>query len=112
MKTFSIKEKSLVAKLAAWKIGGQRVAIVIGRKIHLHGVSKEKFLTNERWLRHELKHVQQFERYGFFTFISKYLWHSIFEGYHHCRYEVEAREAEDDDTLIAQYSLSGKEGWV
>lgn len=108
MKEFSIKEKSLIAKIAAWKMGGQHVAIVIGKKIHLHGVSKEKFLANERWLRHELKHVQQFEHHGLIAFISKYLWYSMLEGYRQCRYELEAREAEDDEALIAQYRLSQK----
>lgn len=105
MKEFSIKENSRLAKIAAWKLKGQRVAIVFGNRIHLHGVSKEKFLKNERWLRHELKHVEQFQQHGFIPFLAKYLWHSLFHGYHNCCYEREARDAEEDETLLAQYKL-------
>lgn len=105
MKEFSIKENSRLAKIAAWKLRGKRVAIVLGKTIHLHGASKEDFLSNKRWLRHELKHVQQFEQHGFLTFLAKYLWHSLFHGYHNCCYEREARDAENDETLIAQYQL-------
>lgn len=112
MKSFFIKENSLIARIAAWKLDGKRVAIVIGKRIHLHGVSKEIFLANDRWLRHELKHVQQFEEHGFFTFIIKYVWHSLFHGYHNCCYEREAREAEDDETLLARYKLAGDQDLV
>ncbi|ODT35816.1 MAG: hypothetical protein ABS67_00555 [Niabella sp. SCN 42-15] len=108
MKEFFIKENSRLAKIAAWKLNGKRVAIVFGNRIHLHGVSKEKFLQNERWLRHELKHVEQFQQHGLITFIAKYLWHSIFHGYHNCCYEKGAREAEDDERIVAKYQLSDK----
>lgn len=112
MKEFSVKENSFIAKLAAKKIGGRRVAIVIGKRIHLHGISREKFLSNERWLRHELKHVEQFERHGFIPFIAKYLWHSLFHGYHNCCYEKEAREAENDELIAARYKLSEKDTYA
>lgn len=108
MKEFSVKERSSIARIAAKKLGGKRVAIVIGRRIHLYGVSKDEFLSNERWLRHELKHVEQFEKHGFIPFIAKYLWHSLFHGYHNCCYEQEAREAEEDEAIIAQYRLKDK----
>lgn len=105
MKGFFIKENSVIAKMAAFKLRGKRVAIVIGNCIYLHGVSKETFLKNPKWLRHELKHVQQFEKHGFLSFLTKYIWHSLLHGYHNCCYEKEAREAENDETLIAQYKL-------
>lgn len=105
MKEFSIKENSFIAKIAARKLKGTNAAIVIGNRIHLYGVSKKVFLQNKKWLRHELKHVQQFEQHGFFSFIIKYLWHSLFHGYHNCCYEKEAREAEDDEILLTQYKL-------
>lgn len=105
MKGFFIKENSIIAKIAAFKLRGKRVAIVIGNCIHLHGVSKEIFLQNPKWLRHELQHVQQFEQHGFLPFLIKYIWHSLRHGYHNCCYEKEAREAENDETLIAQYKL-------
>ena len=105
MNEFFIRENSTLARIAAWKLRGKRVAIVIGKTIHLHGASKEDFLLNTRWLRHELKHVQQFEQHGFISFIAKYVWHSLFHGYQNCCYEKEAREAEDDEALLAQYQL-------
>ena len=41
---FLIKENSWIAKLAAKKLSSENVAIVIGKTIHLHNVSKEDFL--------------------------------------------------------------------
>lgn len=108
MKEFSIKENSRLAKIAAWKLDGKRAAIVFGNRIHLYGISKEKFLQNEKWLRHELKHVEQFQQHGFILFLAKYLWHSLFHGYHNCCYEKEARDAEEDETLPAQYKLKDR----
>lgn len=109
MKRVFIKENSFIAKMAAWKLKGHNAAIVLGNTIFIYGVSREKFLANKKWLRHELKHVEQFERYGFFTFLVKYTWHSLFQGYQNCCYECEAREAENDDTLLAKYNWKGKE---
>jgi hypothetical protein len=91
---YSIKENSWIAKLAAAKLGSKRVAIVIGRTIHLHNTSKQDFLKDEKWVKHELCHVKQFKQNGFFTFIAKYLWESVKNGYNNNKYEVEAREAE------------------
>jgi hypothetical protein len=94
-----IKERSWVAKLAAKKLKAKAVAIVIGKTIHLHNAAREEFLHNERWVRHELKHVRQFQEYGFFVFIVKYLWESIRKGYVNNKFEVEARAAEKDPTI-------------
>lgn len=82
------------------------MAIVMGHCIHLHGVSKKDFLQNERWLRHELKHVEQYAKHGFIGFIAKYLWHSLIYGYHNCCYEKEARAAEDDEAIITHYKAA------
>lgn len=109
MNVFSIKENSCLAKIAAWKLKGKKVAIVFGNRIHLYGVSKEKFLQNERWLRHELKHVEQFQKHGVIPLLVKYLWHSLFHGYHNCCFEKEAREAENDESLLEKYTLAGPE---
>jgi len=95
MDGFSIKENSWIAKIAALKLRSTRVAIVIGDTIHLHNTSKQEFLQDEKWLRHELCHVRQFREHGFFTFILKYLWESIRRGYYNNRYEKEARAAEN-----------------
>jgi hypothetical protein len=90
-----IKENSWIARLAARKLQSQNVAIVIGKTIHLHHVSAQEFLKDEKWVKHEKCHLQQFEKYGYLTFILKYLWESLRHGYYENKYEVEAREAEN-----------------
>jgi hypothetical protein len=95
MADFFIKENSWIAKLAARKLGTNNVAIVIGKTIHLHNTSKQNFLKDERWVKHEFCHVKQFQQYGFVNFIAKYLWESIKSGYYNNKFEVEAREAEN-----------------
>ena len=92
---FHIKENSWIGRLAAWKLGAEKVAIVIGRTIHLHNTGRDEFLQNRRWVLHELKHLEQFRRYGFVRFIFLYLWESIRHGYFNNKYEKEAREAEE-----------------
>ncbi len=91
---FFIKENSWIAKLAAKKLKTQNVAIVLGKTIHLYNVTKDEFLQNKKWLKHETRHLQQFRQYGFLKFILMYLWEGIRKGYHGNKYEVEAREAE------------------
>ena len=91
----NIRENSWMARLAAMKLGEPSVAITIGNTIHLYHTKKDIFLSNERWVRHELKHVEQFRHYGFFRFIILYLSESIRKGYRNNRFEVEARKAED-----------------
>ena len=90
---YIIKENSWVAWLAAKKLRAASVAIVVGRTIHLHHSSKENFLKNERWLKHELCHIRQFKQHGYLPFIAKYVWESLLHGYHNNKYEAEAREA-------------------
>jgi hypothetical protein len=90
-----IKENSWVARIAAFKLKSHAMAIVLGSTIHLYNTSREQFLNNHKWLKHELKHVDQFRQHGFFTFILKYLWESMKNGYHNNKYEIEAREAEN-----------------
>ena len=90
-----IKENSWIAKLAAKKLKSASIAIVIGKTIHLHNVSQQQFLQNEKWVKHELCHVDQFKTHGFLLFIFKYLWDSTRNGYHKNKYEVAARAAED-----------------
>ena len=92
----SIKEQSWIARIAAKKLRVQNVAIVLGNQIHLHNVSREDFLNSHRWVKHEMCHVQQFRKYGFLPFIFRYLWESVLHGYQNNKYEVEARNAEDD----------------
>jgi hypothetical protein len=89
-----IKENSWIAKLASKKLHAPNVALVIGKTIHLYNATRQEFLQNERWLKHELCHIRQFEHYGFFNFITKYLWESLNKGYFNNKFEVEARMAE------------------
>ncbi len=92
---FIIKENSWIAKIAAMKLHASAVAIVMGKTIHLHNTDKDDFLKNERWLKHELCHVQQFRQHGYISFIIKYLWESIRKGYYNNKYEAAARQAEE-----------------
>ena len=90
-----IKENSWIAKIAAKKLGTKNVAMVLGKTIHLYNTTKEDFLKDERWVKHELCHVQQFKQHGYIGFLVKYLWESIRKGYYNNKFEVEARAAEE-----------------
>jgi uncharacterized protein (DUF2342 family) len=83
-----------VARMAAFKLGTESVAMVLGRTIHLHNAGKEEFLQNKRWVKHELCHIRQFQQHGYLPFIVKYVWESIRKGYYNNKYEAEARAAE------------------
>jgi len=91
----NIKENSWIAKLAAKKLQSDHVAIVIGNTIHLYNTPKGKFLQNEKWVKHEVCHLQQFKKHGKFIFIIKYIWESLLHGYYNNKYEAEARRAEE-----------------
>lgn len=95
-----IKENSYLARLAAWKLGARTMAITIGNTIYLHNTPRREFLRNVSWVCHELAHVQQFRRYGFFSFLFRYTWESLRKGYYHNRWEKEARAAENDRELF------------
>jgi len=90
-----IKEDSWIAKIAASKLQSENVAIVLGKTIHLYHVSKNDFLKNEKWVKHEMCHLQQFKTHGFLPFIFKYLWESVKVGYYKNKFEAEARNAEN-----------------
>jgi hypothetical protein len=89
-----IKENSWIARIAAWKLGCRSVALVLGSTIYLHNASRNEFLKNERWVKHERCHLKQFREHGYLGFIIKYLWESVRHGYYNNRFEVEARQAE------------------
>ncbi|OJV54951.1 MAG: hypothetical protein BGO31_16570 [Bacteroidetes bacterium 43-16] len=98
-----IKEKSLVAKIAARKLKSDHVAMVLGGTIYLSGATKADLLNNKRWLRHELKHIEQQLRYGFLWFLLLYTWYSIRHGYYNNRFEQEARAAEHTAGYLEQF---------
>ena len=106
MKPIRIKERSWLARIAAWKLGYHYVALVWGRTIHLHNTTAEDFIKRPSWVRHELKHVEQYERLGYLRFICAYLAEYLRNGYHQNLFEVEARLAEADESLQHRYDLS------
>lgn len=91
-----IKEQSWIAKLAAKKLRSKNVAIVIGSTIHLYNIPRQQFLEDAKWVKHEVCHLKQFKKYGYFAFIIKYLWESMLHGYYQNKYEEEARRAEEE----------------
>lgn len=93
MVKYFIKENSKFAKIAAKKLRSDKAAIVIGKTIHLYNTSKQDFLKDEKWVKHELCHVKQFQQNGYLSFIIKYLWESIKHGYYNNKFEAEARKA-------------------
>jgi hypothetical protein len=51
---------------------------------------------NSQWLiRHELKHIEQMQRDGWFTFHIMYFYYLLKYGYYENPYEIEARNAEN-----------------
>jgi hypothetical protein len=92
--SFLIKENSWLAKIAAKKLHSNNVAMVLGNTIYLHNTSRQAFLENENWVKHELCHIAQFKQHGYLGFIVKYLWESLKKGYYNNKFEVEARAAE------------------
>lgn len=91
---YKIRENSWVAKIAARIMKADYLAIVFGSTIHLNKKIKKEFLSNTLWLKHELCHIEQYKKHGFFVFIIKYLWECCRKGYYNNKFEVEAREAE------------------
>lgn len=100
-----LRAGSWVAFLAAQRLKATSIAIVVGKTIHLHKTSPEKFLSDKQWVLHELKHVEQYERLGFFGFIYTYLKESIRNGYYQNALEVEARRATYEETLLEKYEI-------
>lgn len=98
-----IKEKSIVAKLAAIALKVNSVAIVIGNTIYLHNTTKQNFLANKKWVAHELVHIRQYKQYGTIKFLFLYLAENFRKGYRNNRFEIEARENENILDIINEY---------
>ena len=90
-----IKENSLIARFAAWKMNSSQIAIVIGRTIHLHNTTRREFVGNKRSLNHEMEHIRQYRKYGLIRFIVLYLVETTRKGYRNNKFEVAARAAEE-----------------
>jgi hypothetical protein len=102
-----ISEKSLLARLAAWRLKQDKMAMVMGRTILLHNTTAAEFMANKKWLRHELAHIRQFQQYGYIGFLYRYFIESIKNGYYNNKYEREAREAESDMIIEHQFTIAG-----
>jgi hypothetical protein len=89
-----IIENAWIASMAAKKMRSSQVALVLGSGIYLWGTSKQQFLANEKWVRHELAHVAQYEQYGTIPFLCMYMWEWMRHGYYHNKFEIAARAAE------------------
>ena len=86
---------STLAKIAGRMHGEEEdYAITIGRTIYL-SCSKEDFLSDSPWVRHEFTHIQQYKKYGVLEFTKRYLFFSIFfHSYSKNPFEKEAIAAE------------------
>lgn len=100
-----IVEHSFIARIAAIVLKGKSMAITFGNRIYLHNADRKDLIQNKRWFRHELKHVEQYRRLGFFPFLCKYIWYSIRFGYYLNPLEIEARIAEADEDIIDRHEL-------
>lgn len=89
---FYIVENSLLALIAKKVMKSKNIALVLGKGIHLSGVTREEFLKNSRWVKHEQIHLDQYRKYGVLKFLWLYAWESIRKGYYNNRFEKEARE--------------------
>ncbi|MCU0320807.1 MAG: DUF4157 domain-containing protein [Chitinophagaceae bacterium] len=95
-----IKEKSLLARIAAYNLKSDKMAIVVGNTIRLHNTTKEEFLSNTKWVRHEVAHVRQYQEKGFIRFIASYLLETFNLGYEFNRYELDAIKKERDHRIL------------
>lgn len=91
-KSVIVKTDSFLAKMACRWMKSKAVAMVMGKTIHVYGVSPMDLLNNKDWLLHEMVHIRQFEENGYIRFIGLYLLESMKHGYHNNRYEMEARD--------------------
>jgi hypothetical protein len=98
MKVYII-QNSFIANLASIILRTERMAVTIGNKIYLHNCNKQNFLSNKKWVCHEITHIIQYKRLGIAKFIFSYLLQCLINGYKNNKFETEARERENDSTL-------------
>lgn len=102
MTKVKIIENSWMARIAAYKLKSNSVAMVIGKTIYLHNTTKKDFFSNDSWVRHEVAHIKQYLEFGFFEFIVLYLIESFKQGYEKNRFEVDARQKENDLSILSE----------
>lgn len=97
---------SPLARIARLVLGrAPRVAMVIGKTVHLSGASRAEFLADPEWVAHEEVHLRQVRDLGLARFLVQYLIESARVGYYQNKFEVEAREGARRHMLAR---LSGK----
>ena len=106
MTQVKIKENSWLAKIAARRLNSNSVAMVLGKTIHLHNSTKEEFLKNNRWVRHEVAHVKQYLQLGFVRFIALYLLETFNKGYENNSFELDAKKKETDLSILSGISFN------
>lgn len=82
-----LRRGGLLPRIGGWCLGQATVAgITIGRTVWLgtHATPSAELLL------HELRHVHQFESVR--AFPLRYVWETLRRGYHHNRFEVDARQ--------------------
>ena len=102
MTTVKIRENSWIAKIAARQLQSSSIAMVVGNTIHLHNSTKEDFLKNKRWVRHEVAHVKQYLKFGIWKFVALYLLETFNKGYENNSFEVYARQMERDTSILSE----------
>ncbi|MCC6774393.1 MAG: hypothetical protein IT360_24630 [Gemmatimonadaceae bacterium] len=81
-----LRRGGLLPRVGGWCLGQSTVAgITLGRTVWL-GTSAS---PSAELLLHELRHVHQFESVR--AFPLRYVWESLRRGYHHNRFETDAR---------------------
>jgi hypothetical protein len=94
---YYIVENSWLARLGRIFMKSKNLALVLGKGIHLSGVSKDIFLKDVKWVKHELVHIHQYEKHGIVKFLLFYAIESLRKGYYNNRFEKEAREGEEKE---------------
>lgn len=93
---FKVVENSVIAYIAAIILKEKKMAIVLGSTIYLHQIKKIDFLNSKKHFAHEMCHIKQFAEHGAVQFLILYLVESIKNGYWNNKFEIEARNAENE----------------
>lgn len=101
-----LKPRSWRARLAGWVLRGNKTAIVFGDTIHLWNFNCLEFMRDKDLVCHELTHVLQYQRYGYWGFLRRYLWETIKHGYYNNPLEKEARGAEKNHELLNRAKIT------
>lgn len=92
-----VRRGGLMPRFGGWCLGQSTVAgITLGRTVWLGRWVQ----PSAELLLHELRHVHQFATVP--AFPLRYVWESLRRGYHHNRFEVEARQFAEARTAPPQ----------